>query len=312
VFPSGQLAMKPWLRSGLVRTRRFLRFFRHINARVLWEVLHRSGRHRLLGLSAEIAYNAIFALFPALLAVISAIGLLALPESNFRPLITRISEVVPDEAMGLIQAFLQTLRTSQNQGLFSLSFGAAIWVSSNVLGSSMAALDKIHQIPPAQVRPFWLAKLVALGLSLGTFLLLLIALMVVVMSDVMVHKVAHRSGTMAHILFQFWHLLSLPIALGILAIALGFIYRYGTSRRHRGTPIMPGAVVASVLWVLLSGVLRLYIAYFGNYNQAYGAIGAVIILLLWLYLSAFSMLLGSQLNVVVGEAIERSVKISVP
>jgi membrane protein len=293
--------MKRLWRSGLARTIRFLRFFRHINARVLWEVLRRSGRHRLLGLSAEIAYNAIFALFPALLAVISAIGLLALPESNFRPLISRIGEVLPDEAMGVIQAFLQTLRTSKNQGLFSLSFGAAIWVSSNVLGSSMAALDKIHEVPPAQIRPFWQAKLVAIGLSLGTFVLLLIALMVVVVSDVMVQKVAYQSGTMANMLFQFWHLLSLPIALSIIAATLGFIYRYGTSDRRKGTPIMPGAVIASVLWTMLSGLLRLYIAYFGNYNQAYGAIGAVIILLLWLYLSAFSMLLGSQLNVVVGE-----------
>jgi membrane protein len=293
--------MKRLFRSTLARTVRFLRFFGHINARVLWEVLRRSGRHRLLGLSAEIAYNAIFALFPALLAVISAIGLLALPESNFQPLISRIGEVVPDEAMGVIQAFLQTLRTSQNQGLFSLSFGAAIWVSSNVLGSSMAALDKIHEVPPAQIRPFWQAKLVAIGLSLGTFILLLIALMVVVVSDVMVRKVAYQSGTMADMLFQLWHLLSLPIALSIIAATLGFIYRYGTSDRRKGTPIMPGAVIASILWTILSGLLRLYIAYFGNYNQAYGAIGAVIILLLWLYLSAFSMLLGSQLNVVVGE-----------
>jgi membrane protein len=301
LFASGQLTMKRLFRSTLARTVRFLRFFGHINARVLWEVLRRSGRHRLLGLSAEIAYNAIFALFPALLAVISAIGLLALPESNFQPLISRIGEVVPDEAMGVIQAFLQTLRTSQNQGLFSLSFGAAIWVSSNVLGSSMAALDKIHEVPPAQIRPFWQAKLVAIGLSLGTFILLLIALMVVVVSDVMVRKVAYQSGTMADMLFQLWHLLSLPIALSIIAATLGFIYRYGTSDRRKGTPIMPGAVIASILWTILSGLLRLYIAYFGNYNQAYGAIGAVIILLLWLYLSAFSMLLGSQLNVVVGE-----------
>jgi membrane protein len=304
--------MKPWLRSGLVRTRRFLRFFRHINARVLWEVLRRSGRHRLLGLSAEIAYNAIFALFPALLSIISAIGLLALPESHFRPMLARIDEVMPDDAMALIQAFVQTLRTSKSEGVFSLSFGASIWVSSNVLGSSMAALDRIHEIPSAQVRPFWQAKLVAIGLSFGTFVLMLIASMVVVVSDVMVRKVAHRSGGMAHWLFQLWHLLSLPIALGIIAMALGFIYRYGTSIRDQGTPIMPGAVVASILWAILSGLLRLYVTHFGNYNQAYGAIGAVIILLLWLYLSAFSMLLGSQLNVVVGEAIKRNARIAVP
>ncbi len=300
--------MKSLTQFGFTRAARFSRFFRHLNHRVVLEVMRRSGQHRLPGLSAEIAYSAIFALFPAILAVISAIGLLNLPESHFRYLTQQIQEVVPDEAMTLIQNFLQTLRTSKNQGLFSLSFVASIWVSSSVLGATMAALDQVHQIPPESRRPFWHAKLVAIGLSLGTFSLLMIALMVMVASDVAVRQVAHHSGSLAHSLFQFWHWLSFPIALGIVTITLGFIYRYGTSRLHSATPIMPGALVAAILWVMLSGLLRLYVAHFGHYNQVYGAIGAVIILLLWLYLSAFAMLLGSQLNVVVGEAMRHSRK----
>ncbi len=305
-----QLCMKSLTKFGLARAARFLRFFQYLNASVLWEVIRRSGQHRLPGLSAEIAYSAIFALFPAILTVISAIGLLALPESHFRYLTLQISEVVPEEAMALIQSFLQTLRTSTNQGLFSLSFVASIWVSANVLGAAMAALDQVHQIPRKRLRPFWQAKLVALGLSFGTFCLLMIALIVMVMGDVAVRQVAHRSGSLAHGLFQFWHWLSFPIALGIVALTLGFIYRYGTSEWRKETPIMPGAFLAAILWVMLSGLLRLYVAHFGHYNQVYGAIGAVIILLLWLYLSAFAMLLGSQLNVVVGEAMRHTHKSS--
>jgi membrane protein len=286
------------------RLRRFLRFFTYLNHRVLATVLRRSAQHRLLGLSAEIAYNAIFALFPAILAIISAIGLLALPESHFRAITAQLSLVVPDAAMTLIRGFLQTLRSGTTQGLFSLSFLASLWVSSNVLGSAMAALDQIHEIPRRLRRSFWQARLMAIGLSFGTFLLLTIALVIIAIGDVAVRQVADHSGPMAHPLFQVWHLLSLPIAIGIVAFTFGFVYRYGPSYRERGSPIMPGAVVAALLWVLLSGMLRLYVAHFGNYNQAYGAIGAVIILLLWLYLSGLTMLLGCQLNVVVGKAMQ--------
>jgi membrane protein len=288
------------------RIRRFLRFFGYLNHRVLAIVIRRSIQHRLLGLSAEIAYNAIFALFPAILAVISAIGLLALPESHFRAITEQLSLVVPDAAMTLIRGFLRTLRSSRSEELVSLSFLASLWVSSNVLGAAMAALDQIYEIPRRYRRSFWNARLMAIGLSFGSFLLLTIALVIIAIGDVAVRQVAHHSGSMAHPLFQVWHLLSLPIALGIVAFTFGFIYRYGPSQRPKDSPIMPGAILAALLWVLLSGLLRLYVAHFGNYNQAYGAIGAVIILLLWLYLSGLTMLLGCQLNVVVGQAMQPS------
>ncbi len=283
-------------------TARFFRFFKYLNVEVLSNVIRRSGEHRLSGLSAEIAYSAIFALFPAILTVVSAIGLLDLPESYVRAFVHRTSAVVPDEALALIQSFIQTLRTSKNQGLFSLSFIASIWTASSVLGAAMAALDQIHPASQKRVRPFWKAKLVSLSLSLGTFLLLVSALMLLIISDITVRSLAYQSGSLAHSLIHLWHLLSLPIALGIVALALGFIYRYGVTDWRRGTPIMPGAILATLLWAILSGLLRLYVAHFGNYNQAYGAIGAVIILLLWLYLSAFAMLLGGELNMVVGQA----------
>jgi membrane protein len=194
---------------------KFPKFFRYLDRWVLAEVMRRAARHRLSGLSAEIAYNAIFALFPAILAVVSAIGLLELPASSFQPLLRELNRVIPDEAQGLIQGFVQTLRTSKNQSLFSLSFLASIWVSSNAMGSAMAALDQIHQVSVQRLRSFWKAKLVSIGLSFGTFWLLIAALVTLVVSDFMVRKVVYKSGNFAHGLLWFWHLLSLPMALVI-------------------------------------------------------------------------------------------------
>ena len=284
---------------------RSAQFFRYLNWKIVASVIQRAAQHRIPGLSAEIAFNAIFALFPATLAVLSAIGLFEISESNFRALTRQLSQVVPEQAVTLIQVSLRELQARSNQGLFSLSFLASLWVSSSVTGAAMAALDQIYRVPRDRVRPFWKSKLVALSLALGTFVLLVVALLIVFVSDITVRIVAHRSGSFAHSLFKIWHLLSLPIALGVVALALAFIYRYGTSRWRPGTPILPGAIFAALLWAMLSGVLRFYVAHFGSFNQAYGAIGAVIILLLWLYLSAFAMLLGGLLNAVVGEAMHQ-------
>lgn len=110
------------------------------------------------------------------------------------------------------------------------------------------------------------------------------------------------------ILLVVWQLLSWPLALGIVSAAFGFVYRYGPSRWDSGTPMMPGAVLAAVSWAISSGLFRLYVSNFGNFNQAYGAVGAVIVLMLWLYMSAVVLLVGDQLNVTVGEAMRSRAK----
>jgi membrane protein len=168
----------------------------------------------------------------------------------------------------------------------------------------MNALDQIHEVPPEEVRPFWKAKLISLGLTIGSILLLVTASFLVFISSWLVEMVAKESGVL--ILSTVWRLLSWPLALAIVASASAFIYRFGPSRWERGTPLMPGAMLAAISWAFLSGLFRLYVADFGNYNKVYGAVGAAIILLLWLYMTSLVLLLGDQLNVTVGEAIQQA------
>ncbi len=278
-------------------------------------VVRRSLQHRLPGLSAEIAYNAIFSLFPAILALLTAIGLLNLPETQLRDVLREFDGVVPIEATALVKIVIDELRGSSSQGLFSLSFVAAIWISSSVMGSMMSALDQIYGISRRQLRPFWKAKLVAIGLSVGTMVLLIGALVTVFMGEMGINLIAKIIASQqdtvglplfATTLLRVWQMLSLPMALTIVGISLKFIYRYGPSRWQHGTPLTPGVLVATGLWAIVSGGLRFYVSTFGNYNQAYGAVGAVIILLLWLYLSAFAMLIGAEVNAVLESQIRRN------
>jgi membrane protein len=283
---------------------RFFRFFRHLNWATLRKTFARAIERRLMGLSAEMAYNAILALFPAILAILTAIGLFEESlQSTFRNLVLQLSEVAPYEVVELIRQFKLEISRTKSSGLFSVSFVFAIWASSGVLSAAMNAFDQMHKIPPEQTRPFWKAKLVSLGLTLGSILFSVLASFLVFVSDWLVKIVVAHSG--ASLLLTLWRLLSWPLALGIIATGCAFIYRYGPSRWTKGTPIMPGAVLAAISWAIVSALFRLYVTNFGNYNKVYGAVGAVIVLLLWLYMTSLVLLLGDQLNVTVGEAMQQ-------
>ncbi|MCP2729634.1 YihY/virulence factor BrkB family protein [Limnofasciculus baicalensis] len=284
----------------LPRLVRFFRFFRYLNLATVRKTVARAMKCRLMGLSSQMAYNAMLAVFPAILVILTAIELFKqfFPWTN--PTV-HLRDVAPEEAMQLIHNFAEGIKSSHNQGLFSLSFIVAIWVSSGALGAAMNALDQINQVSPEEIRPFWKAKLISLGLTFGSIFLLFIASSLLVSSHFLVKMVNDKSIVL--VLLTFLRLLSSVLALGIVAIVFAVIYRFGSSRRFPETPILPGAVLAAVSWAIVSGIFRYYVAAtFGSYHKIYGALGAVIVLQLWLYMSSLVLLLGDQLNFTVGEA----------
>ncbi|HEY9906332.1 MAG TPA: YihY/virulence factor BrkB family protein [Thermosynechococcaceae cyanobacterium] len=280
-------------------TPRFLRFWSHLTPATLREIWRQAGRQRLPGLAAEMAFNAMLALFPAILGMLTLISRVAAPQQTFKQLVVQLSQVVPQEALFLVEGFIGEIRRAGNFRLLSLGFIASLWISSAVISAAMNALDQIHQIPTRQIRPFWKAKLVSLSLTIGTFLLMLAASTLVFISDIFVRIVASSSTDEGGVIGT-WQHLNLPLALAIVVAAFVFIYRFGPSRWTSGTPILPGALLAAGFWVFLSSLFRLYVSQFGHYNRVYGAIGAVIVLLLWLQLSSLIILLGAQCNVTIG------------
>ncbi len=277
-----------------------------------WPTLTRTIRavqqRRLSGLAAEVAYNAMLALFPAILAVLTTISFSRSAQGMLERLASRLGQVAPVEVLFLIQRFADEVTRTDGHRLFSISFIAAIWIASSAIGALMNALDQIQQTPLVQMRPYWHRKLVSLGLTIGTLIMLVAASFLVFVSDLLVRLLAMRSCLLdlrhdcpaSLWILTGWRLLSWPLALGMVALTVALIYRLGPSRRHRETPIVPGAVLAATSWAGLSALFRLYVSQYGTYNKVYGAVGAVIVLLLWLYLSALVILIGHQLNVTIG------------
>jgi membrane protein len=284
---------------------RFLHFWQHLTPATWKQVIRCAGTRRLPGLAAEVAYNSMLALFPALLMLFTTIDLINFSPSTLEMMGEQLSRVAPEEVAVLIRDFLLLLKNTGSRQLLSLSFVASLWAASGAMSAAMNALDQIFQIPPAQTRPFWRAKLVSLCLTIGTVQLLIMAAIVVFISDTLVRIAIAYSGILAPGLLTAWRVFSLPLALGIVAIAAAFLYRFGPSRWIAGTPILPGAILAALFWAISSDLFRFYLSRFGNYNRVYGAVGTFIVLLLWLQLSSLMLLIGAQLNVTVGESIRR-------
>lgn len=285
----------------------FVSFFHHLTWRTLKKTFARTIERKLLGLASEIAFNAMLSLFPAILALLTAIGLMAESLQNtFLQLALRLSQIVPQEAWILISDFATNeIANSKNSGLFSLSFLLAIWTASGAVSTAMTAFDQIEQISPENTRPFWQAKLISLCLTIGTILLLVLASFIVFISDLLLGILVGKNPHLAFLL-PLWKLFLWPLALLIVAATFSLIYRYGPSVWKPGTPLMPGAVLAAIFWALVSSLFRLYVTNFGNYNKVYGTVGTFIVLMLWLWMSAFVLLVGNQLNVIVGESMSKN------
>ena len=363
----------------------WIRFLRHLNWVTIKKIIVYTAQRRLTGLAAEMAYHAMLGLFPAIIAILTAISIFEQSiESNLGILAVRLADLVPLQVWNLLLNFTHKVKVEEEKSWFSLSFIAAIWVFSGVLSAAMNALDQIHQVAPEDRRPFWQAKLVAIFLTIGTILLLITASFLLVIGDFLLqiaikqnwqelllivwkiftvimvitifgltvsliyqidrqlkHEDIDRENpplipaliiisailiqlvhslfifvrsliinsdvdqTVIDLLLSIWRLLSFPVALGIVAIAFAFIYRFGTSRWRSTNLIMPGAILAAIFWAIVSGAFRLYVSHFGQYHKIYGAVGVVIVLMLWLYLSSLVMLLGDQLNAIVEEAIAK-------
>ena len=203
----------------------------------------------------------------------------------------------------LIGDFLLQIALEQNWGELLL-ITWEIFSVITIVTILAAALYFIYRLQKISARQVINNQSPLMGLIIiGTTILIQLVYSLFVFVQTLIINV-NLEQKVSSFLVSIWRLLSFPIALGIVAIAFAFIYQFGTSIRAKGTPLIPGAVLAAISWAIVSVVFRYYVFYAGMYNKIYGALGTVIILMLWLYLSSLVMLLGEQVNVIVGEAIE--------
>jgi membrane protein len=268
-------------------------FARRVTAGVL--------QHESMGSSAQIAYYLLFATFPCLFALASLLAFLPVPDLIER-LLAALGTIVPPAAVDLMRDSVRRLVTHQRSGFFSVSLLVTVWAAANAADATMQGLNRVHGL--REFRPFWKTRGIALTMAVGAGVLAVLGLLGLWFGAHVSAWWAARGG-LGPLPVQFWVVARWPLVLLLLIVAVDQLYFFGPAAELRWRWVTPGAVVAVVGWVAASLGFSLYVRHFGSYNATYGSIGAFIILLTWMYLSAFFVLLGAEINVVTGQGLPR-------
>lgn len=259
---------------------------------ILWRVYQRQSEDNLSIIAAGVSFYILFAIFPALTATVSIYGLISEPATVERQF-QAVSSVLPDQARDIIVQQLSAVAGAAGGpltfgALFSL--GLALWSAAKGATALMTALNIAYMQEESRG---WLTQTaVALLLTVGAILFLIIALTFVAVLPAVMEIVGLGSGIGPILIWLRWPLLAIMVM-----IALAVVYRVAPDRSDaQWRWVSWGAAVATVLWLLASVAFSVYVRSFGNYNETYGSMGAVIVLLTWLFLSAYVILLGGELN----------------
>jgi membrane protein len=259
--------------------------------------------HDMPTYAAALAYRVLFSLFPFLIFLTALLGFFRMPQL-FDWLREQAAYVLPAEAMQLVDTVLSELQTPQG-GLMSFAIALALWSASAAVVETMNALNVAYDVK--ERRPAWKRTLVSILYTLALALMLGIAAGLMLTGPAVLGWVARYVGLDA-IFIAFWTYLRWPVAAFLLMIAVAMIYYAAPNIKQPFRLLSPGAVLAVSVWIIASIAFAFYVQSFGDYNKTYGSMGAVVILLLYFFLSAAVMLFGAEVNAVImrerGERIE--------
>lgn len=246
----------------------------------------------VLSLAAQQAYFFFFALFPALLAVISIASFFPI-DTLMHDVIGMMARVAPPDVIEILRDQLRKIADSNAGGLLTFAFLITLWSSSSAVVSMVTTLNAAYDI--TEGRPWWKVRLVAVGLTIGLAVFILASMALIVAGPALAANVASSIG-LGSAFTTAWTILQWPIVFLLVSTGIGLVYYFAPDAEQNWVWITPGAVFATLLWIIISLGFKLYVAQFGNYNETYGAIGGVMVLLLWLYLSGVAVLMGAELN----------------
>ena len=246
----------------------------------------------ITGLAAQLAYYLFLALFPAILFLLALASFFPLDDVT-ADVARVLGPVVSPQVLAIIEDQMRRIADDNHGGLLTLGVAGALWGSSAALVAIVGALNRAYDIEES--RPWWKVRLVAIGLTLGTALFVLVALSLVLAGPSVVTALGTLTGWGRPFEIA-WSALRWPLAFALLSTAIGLIYYVAPDAEQDWVWVTPGAVVATALWLVVSLLFKVYIANFTDYDAAYGTVGSVIVLLLWFYASSLAVLAGAELN----------------
>ncbi len=256
--------------------------------------------------AAALTYYGLLALFPALIVLVSLLGLFGDPKSTTDTLTEMISALGPESAADTFAGPIESITSNRGGAGVALLVGLALalWSSSGYVGAFMRASNVIYETPEG--RPAWKLRPLQLLVSLAMILMMAVVALALVLTGPIVDAVADPIG-LSSTAVTIWDIAKWPALLALFVTMIAVLYYASPNAKLRGFRwVTPGSIVALVAWILTSAAFAFYVANFGSYNKTYGTLGGVIVLLIWLWITNVAILFGHQLNA----ELERSLELS--
>jgi membrane protein len=243
-------------------------------------------------LAAGLSYYFILSLFPLLISFAAALALVPLPHL-FDQILILMAKFVPADSMGLVRGVLRDVVVRHGGGLLSVGILLTIWAASGGVAALIDAINVAYDLPDK--RSFIHRRALAIGLMFGVGALAISALALMVVGPGFGTWLARKVGLGA-VFVAMWPYLRWVLSIVCAILSIELIYVFAPSSRRPFGSTLPGAVMALITWLVLSSALGVYLRQFSHLNKTYGTLAAAIALLLWLYWTAFAILVGAQFN----------------
>jgi membrane protein len=246
--------------------------------------------------AAALTYFGLLSLFPALIAMVSLVGLFADPAATTRTLTDIVSGLGPSSAADTFKGPIESITSNRGAAgiVFFVGLGTALWSASGYVGAFMKAANVIYETPEG--RPFWKLRPLQILVTLVMIVLLAAVLLALVLTGPVVSAVAGPLG-IGSTAQSIWNIAKWPVLLVVVIVMFAVLFRASPNVKLPGFKwVTPGAVLAIVVWIVASALFAFYVANFGSYDKTYGALGGVVGLLVWMWITNIALLLGMELN----------------
>jgi membrane protein len=269
-----------------------------LGGRGWWAALKRTVREfredNLTDWAAALTYYGVLAIFPALIVLVSILGLVG--TSATQPLIDNLGAVAPGPAKEIFTSAIENLQGDRGAAgvLFVVGLLGALWSASGYVAAFMRASNAIYDMPEG--RPVWKTLPVRVGLTVVLLVLLALTTIAVVLTGGLAEKVGDVIG-LGSTAVTVWNIAKWPVLLLVVSFMFALLYWAAPNVKQPGFRwVSPGGIVAVIGWLIASGAFAFYVGNFGSYNETYGALGGVVVFLVWLWISNIVILLGAEFN----------------
>lgn len=264
-----------------------------------WEIAKRVWKEAqtddVFGNAAQLSYYFLLAIFPFLILLTTMLGMMAKTGSEvYENLISYAREMLPYAAFTLVTDTLKQIQAGAGGGKVTLGILGSIWAAAGGMSATINGLNRAYEVKEG--RAWWKVRVLSVSLTILLSAFLIVATALILYGTRIAEWVTGYFGLETYFAAA-WKVLQWPVSLIFIMAAFMLLYRYAPDVPHRSwRKVLPGAIAGMILWVIVSLLFRLYLQFFNSYNATYGSLGAVIVLLLWFYLSGASILLGAELN----------------